>query len=101
MTRKSKGRRTKKKSIKNASMVSKKRYSQLLAKKSSKKRMTKRDEKDLDRALFVNYCKCIKRLKYSEDYEKGLEYPICTSSIYKKRGLKSPKDINKRCNQYR
>ena len=62
--------------------------------------MTKRDKKDLDRALFVNYCKCIKKLKYSKDYEKGLEYPICTSSIYKKRGIKPPKDITKKCKLY-
>lgn len=82
-------------------MVSKKRYSQLLKKKQGRKRMTERDKKDLDKALFVNYCKCIKKLKYSKDYEKGLEYPICTSSVYTKRGLKPPKDITKRCKYYR
>ena len=92
--------KTKRKSIRNARMVSKKRYSNLIKKKKSRKRMTKRDEKDLDLALFVNYCKCIKKLKYSKDYEKGLEYPICISSVYKKRGLKPPKDITKKCKQY-
>ena len=90
----------KRKSIRTARMVSKKRYSNLIKKKKSRKRMTKRDKKDLDRALFVNYCKCIKKLKYSKDYEKGLEYPICTSSIYKKRGIKPPKDITKKCKLY-
>ena len=90
----------KRKSIRTARMVSKKRYSNLIKKKKSRKRMTKRDKKDLDRALFVNYCKCIKKLKYSKDYEKGLEYPICISSIYKKRGIKPPKDITKKCKLY-
>tara|TARA_B100001115_G_scaffold145106_1_gene113213 strand:+ start:14438 stop:14722 length:285 start_codon:yes stop_codon:yes gene_type:complete len=90
----------KKKSIKNARIVSKKRYSQLIKKKKTKKRMTKRDKKDLDKALFVNYCKCIKRLKYSKEYEDGLEYPICMSSVYKKRGFKPPKNISKKCKQY-
>tara|TARA_Y100000996_G_C22521505_1_gene642667 strand:- start:1126 stop:1410 length:285 start_codon:yes stop_codon:yes gene_type:complete len=90
----------KKKSIKNARMVSKKRYSQLIKKKKTRKRMTKRDKKDLEKALFVNYCKCIKRLKYSKEYEDGLEYPICMSSVYKKRGFTPPKNIYKKCKQY-
>ena len=90
----------KKKSIKNARMVSKKRYSQLIKKKKTRKRMTKRDKKDLETALFVNYCKCIKRLKYSKEYEDGLEYPICMSSVYKKRGFTPPKNIYKKCKQY-
>ena len=90
----------KKKSIKNARMVSKKRYSQLIKKKKTRKRMTKRDKKDLEKALFVNYCKCIKRLKYSKEYEDGLEYPICMSSVYKQRGIKPPKDIVKKCKRY-
>ena len=90
----------KKKSIKNARIVSKKRYSQLIKKKKTRKRMTKRDKKDLEKALFVNYCKCIKRLKYSKEYEDGLEYPICMSSVYKKRGFTPPKNIYKKCKQY-
>jgi excinuclease UvrABC helicase subunit UvrB len=92
--------KTKKRSIKNARTATKKRYSQLLKKKVSKKRMTKREKSDLDKALFVNYCKCIKKLKYSKEYENGLEYPICLSSVYKKRGLKPPKDIKEKCKQY-
>ena len=58
--------------------------------------MTKKEKKDLDRALFINYCKCIKRLKYSKEYEEGIEYPICISSIYKNRGFTPPKNIKKK-----
>lgn len=99
MSRKTK-RYKKKKSIKKARMVSKKKYSQLLRKKKSKKRLTKKEKKNLDRALFVNYCKCIKKIKYDKKYETGIEYPICVSSVYKKRGIKVPKDIYKKCKQY-
>ena len=100
MKRKTKRKQTKKKkriSIKNAKMISKKNYKKLLKKKKSKKRLSKKDKEKLNRALFVNYCKCIKKLKYSKKYEIGFEYPICMSSIYKKRGLKPPKDVKKKC----
>ena len=94
--RRTQKRRTKKFSIKNARMISKKRYNILL----QKKKRTKKENKDLDRALFVNYCKCIKKIKYSKDYQRGVEYPICMSSIYKQRGIKPPKDIVKKCKRY-
>ena len=77
-------------------MISKKRYGELL----NKKRLTKKEEKELDRALFVNYCKCIKKIKYSNEYEVGKEYPICMSSIYKKRGRTAPKGVTKKCKRY-
>jgi hypothetical protein len=93
--------KTRKRSIKKARTVSKKNYSQLLKKKKTKKRMTKKENKDLDKALFVNYCKCIKKIKYSKSYEKGAEYPICLSSVYKKRGIKPPRNITKKCKKYR
>ena len=89
-----------KKRIRNARMVSKKRYTNLLKKKTQKKRMTPKDRKELDRALFVNYCKCIKKIKYSKEFQKGLEYPICMSSVYTKRGIKPPRNVTKQCNQY-
>jgi len=89
-------RKTKKYSIKNARMVSKKRYNMLL----QKKKRTKKENKDLDRALFVNYCKCIKKIKYAKDYKQGVEYPICMSSVYKQRGIKPPKDVTKKCKRY-
>ena len=89
-----------KKRIRNARMVSKKRYANLLKKKTQKKRMTPKDRKELDKALFVNYCKCIKKIKYSKEFQKGLEYPICMSSVYTKRGIKPPRNVTKQCNQY-
>ena len=89
-------RKAKKFSIKDARMVSKKRYNMLL----QKKKRTKKENKDLDRALFVNYCKCIKKIKYADDYKSGAEYPICMSSIYKQRGIKPPKDVTKKCKRY-
>jgi hypothetical protein len=84
-------------SIKKTKMISKKNYDKLL----KKKRLTKKERIKLDRALFVNYCKCIKKIKYNQKYPKGAEYPICISSIYKQRNLTPPKDIIKRCKKYR
>jgi len=98
--KRSKGNSKNKKRIRNARMVSKKRYANLLKKKTQKKRMTPKDRKELDRALFVNYCKCIKKIKYSKEFQKGLEYPICMSSVYTKRGIKPPRNVTKQCNQY-
>ena len=86
-----------KKSIRRARTISKKRYTHLLNKRRTKKRMTNKDKKELDRALFVNYCKCIKKLKYSKEYKAGTEYPICMSSVYKKRGIKPPKNVSNKC----
>lgn len=85
-------------------MIKKERYKKLLTKKkrnqSKGKSLTKNEKKDLDRALFVNYCKCIKKLKYDTNLEKGLEYPICTKSIYLNRGMKTPKGVQKKCKRY-
>jgi len=87
-------------SIRKARTIGKKRYTNLIRKKRTKKRMTKKEKQQLNHALFINYCKCIKKLKYSKEYEEGLEYPICISSIYKKRGFKPPTDIQKKCKKY-
>ena len=90
----------KRRSIKKARTIGKKKYSKLLRKKRTKKKMTKKEKRQLDHALFINYCKCIKSLKYSKKYEECIEYPICTSIIYKKRGFKPPKTIQKKCRKY-
>ena len=101
MSKKISKKKSKKRSIKKTRTVSKKRYTDLLKKKTMRKKMDKKDkkelEKELDKALFVNYCKCIKKLKYSKDYQEGAEYPICMTSVYKNRGLKPPKDVAKKC----
>ena len=80
-----------------ARMITRTRYRELL----SKKRLTEKEKKDLERALFVNYCKCIKNLTYSKTVRKGAAYPICVSSIYKRRKKTPPKDLKKRCKKYR
>ena len=84
-------------SIRNARMVSKKRYKQLL----SKKKLTKKERKQLERALFVKYCRCVKKMKYTnKKKQRGREYPICVHSIYKKRSKKVPKDLQRKCSNY-
>ena len=50
-----------KRSIKKARMISRKKYETLVKKKRSRKRLTKKEKKQLENALFVNYCKCIKK----------------------------------------
>ena len=89
--------------LKKAGMVTKKRYKKLLTKKKNKSKgtsLTKNEKKDLDRALFVNYCKCTKKLKKDQKIEKGAEYPICTTSVYLNRGIKTPKGVQKKCKRY-
>ena len=76
-------------------------YRKLIQKRKSKKKLTKRQEKQLDHDLFINYCKCIKKLKYSRKIETGLEYPYCISSIYTKRGFKVPRGVTKKCKGYK
>jgi len=94
------GLRTYKWTLKKAGMITKKRYGKLLTKKKNKKKLTKNETKDLDRALFVNYCKCTKKLKKYKKIEKGAEYPICTHSIYLNRKMKTPKGVQKKCKRY-
>ena len=93
-------RRSCKWTLKKAGMVTKKRYKKLLTKKENKKKLNKNEKKDLDRALFVNYCKCTKKLKKDQEIEKGAEYPICTTSVYLNRGIKTPKGVQKKCKRY-
>ena len=38
--------------------------------------------------------------KYSNEYERGAEYPICMNSIYKKRNITPPKNVSKKCKGY-
>ena len=91
----------KEKSLRNARILTKKQYKGLIEKRTKKKRLTKKEKKQLDHTLFIKYCRCIKKLKYDPQTEKGLEYPICTSSVYTKRGFKTPKNVKKKCKQYK
>ena len=72
-----------------------------MSKKTKVKKLTKKQQKDLNKTLFVKYCKCIKTLKYNGKIKKNLEYPICMSSVYTKRGFKAPKDVKKKCKKYK
>jgi hypothetical protein len=91
----------KKKSLTKSKILSKKKYEEYLTKRKKKKKLTKKQNKDLDHTLFIKYCKCIKNLKYDKKVEPGSEYPICTSSIYNKRGFTPPINIKMKCKMYR
>lgn len=77
--------------------ISEKKYKSLLEKRRSKKNNTslsKKEKKQLDDALFVKYCKCLKKFE-SEGDAKG--YPICMNAVYKQRKIKPPKNPVKKC----
>jgi hypothetical protein len=76
-------------------------YQDLIERRKSKRRLTPRQKKQLDNELFVNYCKCIKRLKYDTKTPANLEYPVCASSVYTKRGFSFPPGTLKRCKHYK
>ncbi len=88
-----------KKSKKN--MISKKKYNELIKKRQHHKKLTLTERKQLDHSLFINYCSCIKKLKNNKKTKKNLEYPICMSSVYKKRKFKSPKNVRSKCKKYK
>ena len=73
------------------------RYKELIHKRVSKKKLTKRQKKQLDHELMVNYCKCLKKLHADTRIDKGSEYPLCASSVYIKRGFDVPKGVTKQC----
>ena len=76
-------------------------YQDLIERRKSKTRLTPRQKKQLDNELFVNYCKCIKRLKYDTKTPANLEYPVCASSVYTKRGFPFPPGTLARCKHYK
>ena len=96
--------KTKKKySLKKAKkkLISKDKYKELIRKRQHHKKLSLSQRKQLDHALFINYCSCIKSLKYDEKVKDYLEYPVCMSSIYTKRGFKPPKGVTVRCKKYK
>ena len=94
-------RRTKKRSLRSVRILSEKKYKDYIQKRKSKKKLTKKQNKELDHTLMIKYCKCIKKIKYDKKIKKNLEYPFCASSVYKKRKFRTPKDIKKRCKRYK
>jgi hypothetical protein len=81
-------------------MISEKEYKMLINKRQHNQKLSLSQRKKLDHALFVNYCSCIKHLKYDKKVKDYLEYPFCMSSIYTKRGFKSPKNIMNKCKKF-
>lgn len=79
----------KKKSLK--MNISEDSYQKLL----SKKRLSRKDKKKLQRALHVKYCNCIKGLKYVD--KNPAAYGICANSVYKNRGLELPPNAARSC----
>ena len=82
-------------------MISQTKYKELIKKRQHHKKLTPNQRKQLDHALFINYCSCVKSLKYDKKVKDYLEYPVCMSSIYKKRGFKIPKGVTKRCGSFK
>ena len=97
-----KDKKSKKVSLKIAKsrMISEEQYRELIRKRQHKDKLTYQERKKLDHALFLKYCSCVKTLKYKKDLQANLEYPFCMSSVYTKRGFKSPKGVTKRCKKY-
>ena len=95
--RKTKRNVTPRKKLRKIRSLSPKNYKRTLR----KKRLSAKEKRSLNRSLFKNYCKCIKKLKYSKNVSKGLEYPICMKSIYLQRGETPPRNVQKECKKYR
>lgn len=68
-------------------------YKRLLKKKN----LTKKEDSQLKRLMKRKYCSCLTKVKRSKKVKKGIEYPICISSIYTKRNKKTPKNPRKIC----
>jgi len=98
-----KRRKSKKVSLKakTSGSISEEKYKELIRRRQHRKKLTFAERKKLDHALFIKYCSCVKTLKYNKDVKANVEYPICMSSVYKKRGFKAPKNVLKRCKEYK
>ena len=75
--------------------ISEKKYKQLISQKRGKKKMTSKDKKLLNDALYVKYCRCLKDFEFRKKDKRG--YPICMNSVYKNRQIKPPKNASRRC----
>jgi len=99
MAKKTKRKDVKKKSkqklpLKMSLKVSEKRYQELVSMKKSKKKMSLKDKKSLDSALYAKYCMCLQKLERGD----ANPYPICMNSVYLNRGFKPPKNASRNCN---
>ena len=76
----------------NNSYLSEKEYKKYI-KMKQKNKLSKKKTKQLKKKLQQKYCKCIQKIKNNNNSQ----FPICTSSIYKRRGFKPPESLNKNC----
>lgn len=84
--------------------ISQDKYKELIE-KYQKRTLKSRDRQILNEALNIKYCFCIKKLylkflfnnHFLGKKNKVSEYAICMSSIYKKRKIKPPKKISRKC----
>ena len=68
--------------------ITEKNYKKLVNMKISGKKLSKYQERKLNKSLKQKYCKCIKSLRYSQNNPAA--YGICKNSIYKNRGFIVP-----------
>ena len=76
--------------------ISETKYNKLISLRKSKKKMSSKNKKLLNNALYVKYCKCLKEFEFRKKDKRG--YPICMNSIYKNRGIRPPKNASRLCN---
>ena len=91
-------RRTNKKNF-NKINIYEKNYNKLLDMKKNKKTLSKFQQRNLDKALHIKYCTCVKSLKYSQ--KNPAAYGICANSVYKNRGFEMPPRAARNCNKYK
>jgi len=78
--------------------ISEKKYRSLLSQRRSKKKMSLKDKKILDDALYTKYCMCLRKLESKGKSKKKVNpFAICMSSIYLKRGYKPPPNASRNC----
>ena len=77
-----------KKTTKYKLSITEKNYKKLVNMKLSGKKLSKYQERKLNKSLKQKYCKCIKSLRYSQ--KNPAAYGICKNSIYKNRGFDVP-----------
>ena len=62
-------------------LISKDKYKELIRKRQHHKKLSLSQRKKLDHALFINYCSCIKSLKYNEANQNHTHTKSWPSSI--------------------
>ena len=77
--------------------ISNEKYQSLVSHRKRRKKMSKKDKQLLDDALYIKYCKCLK--KFEIEGKGGQGFPICMNSIYKNRRIKPPKNASRNCNK--